>query len=133
MFAGPEQDRLLIRELIDSYGDAVVMRDADAWRACWAEDAVWRFAGREISGRDTIVATWHGAMARYADLVFIAFPGAMDIRGDRAALRTHTFEHLMPVDGPTRVQAGIYEDELVRHDGRWLFASRSFNPREIKS
>ena len=132
MFAGPERDRLLIRELIDSYGDAVAMRDADAWGACWAEDAVWRFAGRELAGREAIVATWHGAMARYADLAFMAFPGAMAVEGDRATLRTHTFEHLVPVDGPTRVQAGIYEDELVRRDGRWLFASRTFNPREIK-
>jgi uncharacterized protein (TIGR02246 family) len=132
MFAGPDQDRLLIRELIDSYGDAVVMRDADAWGACWAEDAVWRFAGKELSGRDAIVATWTRAMAGYANLAFMAFPGAMDVQGDKATLRTHTFEHLTPVDGPTRVQAGIYEDELVRRDGRWMFASRSFKPREIK-
>ena len=133
MFAGPERDRLMIRELIDSYGDAVVRRDAHAWGACWAEDAVWRFAGREVSGREAIVSTWHGAMARYSELAFMAFPGAISVEGDRATLRTHTFEHLVPVDGPIRVQAGIYEDLLVRRDGRWLFAQRQFNPREIKS
>lgn len=133
MFAGPERDRLMIRELIDSYGDAVMRRDAEAWGACWAEDAVWRFAGREVSGREAIVSTWHGAMALYSDLAFMAFPGAISVQGDSASLRTHTFEHLVPVDGPVRVQAGIYEDQLVRRDGRWLFAQRQFNPREIKS
>lgn len=133
MFAGPERDRLMIRELIDSYGDAVARRDADAWGACWAEEAVWRFAGREVSGRDAIVSTWHGAMAQYAAIAFMAFPGAIEVEGDSATLRTHTFEHLVPVDGPVRVQAGIYEDRLVRRGGRWLFAQRSFNPREIRS
>ena len=133
MFAGPERDRLMIRELIDSYGDAVARRDPEAWGACWAEDAVWRFGGREISGRDAIVSTWHGAMAQYASIVFMAFPGAISVEGDRATLRTHTYEHLVPVDGPARVQGGIYEDQLVLRDGRWLFAERRFNPREIKA
>lgn len=133
MFTGPEIDRLHIRELIDSYSDAVARRDPEAWGATWAEDAVWRFGGRELSGRETIVSAWHGAMAQYATIAFLAFPGAIAVDGDRAELRTHTYEHLVPIDGAPRVQAGIYEDRLVKRDGRWLFASRSFNPREIKS
>jgi uncharacterized protein (TIGR02246 family) len=133
MFTGPESDRLQIRELIDSYGDAVARRDPEAWGATWAEDATWRFAGRTVTGREEIVTTWHGAMARYSAIVFMAFPGDIRIEGDRATVRTHTYEHLVPVEGDSRVQGGIYEDELVRRDGRWLFASRSFNPREIKS
>ncbi|NWK99138.1 nuclear transport factor 2 family protein [Sphingobium lactosutens] len=133
MFAGPERDRLMIRELIDNYGDAVARRDAQAWGECWAEDAVWRFGGREVNGREAIVSTWHGAMAQYSALAFMAFPGSISIEGDRATVRTHTFEHLVPVDGPVRVQAGIYEDQLVQRDGRWLFAERRFNPREIRS
>jgi uncharacterized protein (TIGR02246 family) len=131
MFLGPERDRLLIRELIDMYSDAVARRDAQAWSATWAEDAVWRISGRELQGREAIVAAWHGAMDRYAALAFVAFPGAITVEGDRAQLRTHTLEHLVPVDGPKRVQAGIYEDELVRYEDRWLFASRTFTSREI--
>ena len=131
MFAGPEADRLSIRELIDSYGDAVARRDADDWAACWADDGLWRIGGREIRGRVEIVETWRRAMAGYRDLVFMAFPGAIAVEGDRATLRTHTFEHLIPADGPPRVQAGLYADELVQRDGRWVFASRSFTSREI--
>ena len=40
-FTGPAEDRLAIRELVDSYGDAVYRHDAQAWGANWAEDAVW--------------------------------------------------------------------------------------------
>jgi uncharacterized protein (TIGR02246 family) len=133
MFIGPEHDRLKIRELIDSYGDAVMRNDAEAWGATWAEDGTWLIAGRVVTGREQIVEMWHGAMARYSAVVFLAFPGAMRIEGDHASLRTHTYEHLVPVDGPPRVQSGIYEDELVRREGYWLFASRSFNPKEIRS
>jgi len=133
MFIGPDQDRLRIRELIDSYGDAVMRHDAEAWGATWAEDATWHMGGRIVTGREQIVALWHGAMARYSAVVFLAFPGAMAIEGDRASVRTHTYEHLVPVDGPPRIQSGIYEDQLVRREGRWLFASRLFTPKEIKS
>jgi len=37
-FTGPFEDRLAIRELVDSYGDAVARNDAQAWGANWAED-----------------------------------------------------------------------------------------------
>ncbi len=32
---GPMEDRLAIRELVDSYNDAVMRFDADAWSANW--------------------------------------------------------------------------------------------------
>lgn len=133
MFVGPEHDRLMIRELVDRYSDAVARRDPDAWGATWAEDAVWRFGGREIVGKDAIVSAWHGAMGQYEALVFLAFPGALSVTEDRAQLRTHTYEHLVPVNGPPRIQTGIYEDELIRRDETWLFATRSFNAKEIKA
>ena len=123
----------MIRELIDSYSDAVMRRDPEAWGATWAEDGVWRFGGREIAGRETIVSAWHGAMAAYKELVFHAFPGAIAVEGDRAKVRTHTFEHLIPADGAPRVQRGVYEDELVRRDDRWMFRARSFTSMEIKA
>jgi SnoaL-like protein len=40
-FAGPFEDRLAIRELLDAYSDAVCSFDADAWGATWAEGGVW--------------------------------------------------------------------------------------------
>ncbi|MDA1207809.1 MAG: nuclear transport factor 2 family protein, partial [Proteobacteria bacterium] len=43
--SGPIEDRLSIRELVDSYNDAVMRFDGDAWSANWAEDAVWNLPG----------------------------------------------------------------------------------------
>ena len=35
-FTGPAEDRLAIRELIESYADAVIRTDAEAWGATWS-------------------------------------------------------------------------------------------------
>jgi len=35
-FTGPFEDRLEIRELLETYSDAVCKVDADAWAATWA-------------------------------------------------------------------------------------------------
>lgn len=41
-FSGPLEDRVAIRELIDAYADATMLRDEEAWAALWAEDACWQ-------------------------------------------------------------------------------------------
>lgn len=38
-FTGPAEDRLAIRELLETYADAVTRCHADDWAATWAEDA----------------------------------------------------------------------------------------------
>jgi uncharacterized protein (TIGR02246 family) len=132
VFQGPEADRLQIRELIDSYSDAVMRRDADAWGATWAEDGIWHFRTGPVVGRADIVARWTSAMAGLRAVLFMAFPGSIQIDGDHAAIITHTFEHLEPTQGPPRFQAGIYNDKARRTDAGWRFAERSFAPREIR-
>lgn len=131
MFLGPESDRLALRELVDRYSDAINRRDADAWSSTWAEDAAWHFRGGERRGREAIVATWIGAMQGFSAVWFTAFPGAIDVDGDRATLTAHTLEHLVPIDGPPRFQVGLYADVAVRRGDGWRFAERRFTPREI--
>lgn len=125
-FEGPADDRLAIRELVDSYGDAVCRRDADAWVATWAPQGRWLIRGATITGHAALRTTWVGAMAAYRFVSFAACPGGLRVAGDSAQLRVHTTEWLVPVDGPARLQHGTYEDELVRIAGCWLFAQRSF-------
>lgn len=38
-FTGPMEDRLLIRELYDTYADAGSRGDREGWLGCFAEDA----------------------------------------------------------------------------------------------
>jgi len=128
-FTGPAEDRLAIRDLLDSYADAVTQRDAEAWGATWAEDAEWSLPDYpEIGtthGRAAIVAMWVEAMKAYPGIMFEAWPGSIEVDGDHATMRSYTSE-VYDQDGVTKRDRGVYEDVCVKVGGRWLFKSRSF-------
>lgn len=128
-FTGPAEDRLAIRELLETYADAVTRVDADAWAATWAEDAEWSLPDYPelgtTRGRAAIRAMWVEAMKGYPGIMFEAWPGSIEIDGDRATMRSYTAE-VYDQNGQTHRDRGRYEDTLVKIDGQWLFASRSF-------
>jgi uncharacterized protein (TIGR02246 family) len=126
-FEGSIKDRLAIRDLIDSYSDAVNRGNADDWIATWDENGIWALRGQEIIGRAAIREAWVSAMANYVLVSFRAFPGAISVSGRSAALRVHTLEYLIPHEGPSRWQHGLYDDVLVSDGSMWRFAQRSFS------
>lgn len=128
-YTGPFEDRLAIRELLETYADAVTRRDARAWGATWAEDAEWSLPDYPelgtTKGRDAIVAMWIEAMKAYPGIMFEAWPGSMEIAGNTAKMRSYTSE-IYDQGGVTMRDRGVYEDTCVKVDGRWFFQSRSF-------
>lgn len=128
-YTGPFEDRLAIRELLETYADAVTRRDADAWGETWAQDAEWSLPDYpEIGttkGREAIVAMWIEAMKAYPGIMFEAWPGSIEIDGESAVMRSYTSE-VYDQDGVTMRDRGVYEDTCVKTAGRWYFKSRSF-------
>lgn len=128
-FTGAYEDRLAIRDLLDTYADAVNRCDADAWGATWAEEAEWSLPDYpEIGttkGRAAIVAMWIEAMKPYPGIMFHAWPGSIEIDGNRATVRSYTSE-VYDRNDTTMRDRGVYEDICVKIDGCWLFAARSF-------
>jgi ketosteroid isomerase-like protein len=51
-FSGPLSDRVEIRELYETYVDAVAMNDAELWASTWVDDCVWHIAGQTTEGND---------------------------------------------------------------------------------
>ena len=133
MFTGPIEDRMQIRDLIDSYTDAVHQRDAAAWADTWTEDALWDLGAGEIKGRANLVAAWVKAMENYSFVAFDGHPGMINVYGARADLRTYTSEFLIGTDGTTTAIKGQYDDRLVKEAGRWRFQSRRYTVRHRKS
>ena len=129
-FTGPIEDRLAIRELIESYADATNLRDAEAWGALFAEDARWFLPDfpeyGDTVGRDAIVAKWSAAVADHHGLVYLATPGAIEVDGDRATARLYTNEVYTATDGRVVRRRGRYDEVLVRRGGRWLIAEHAF-------
>jgi len=125
-YTGSIEDRVAIRELLETYNDAVFRRDQEAWTSTWAEDAEWVLLGNSITGRDNIVQAWLGAMGTFSYVGFFASPGSIVVSGDTAQTRVYVRETLIETSGNKRNLEGLYEDTCIRADGKWLFSRRNY-------
>ncbi|MDH4144599.1 MAG: nuclear transport factor 2 family protein [Acidimicrobiia bacterium] len=126
-FAELEADRS-IRALVFRYADAVCRGDVDAWRATWADDAVWEIGRGPAEGIDAIVAAFERAMGLFDSVVQIALSGeaSLGAGGDTATGRWYMQEHSCTRSGHRLLYLGYYDDEYVRDEatGEWRFARR---------
>ncbi len=126
--SGPLEDRLAIRELVESYNDAVMRHDGEAWSANWAEDGSWTLpGGGAVDGRAQILATWEGAMSNFSFVGFFASAGPIIVNGDEARGTWYQQEFLHQKDGVKRNITGLYEDDYVKQGGRWYFKRRVYS------
>ena len=131
------RDRAEIEDLLSRYLFAMDYNDFDTYGDTFTEDGTLEFARGSVTGREEIKAAAKGFKeavgAIYVDvdgkpavLRHVLAHTAIRIEGDRAWTRAQWFE--MANDGPGKTLKmgtfGIYEDELVRVDGRWLFSLR---------
>jgi uncharacterized protein (TIGR02246 family) len=124
---GPLEDRLAIRELVDSYNDAVMRFDGEAWKSNWADDATWTLPGAgDVTGIDNIHGAWQAAMAAFSFVGFFASAGPIVVDGDTATATWYQQEFLHQKDGEKRNITGKYSDEYVKRDGRWYFQKRVY-------
>ena len=114
-----------IAELVHRYSDAVVNRSAEDWGSCWAEDSVWVLGpGRDVRGKTAIVDLWKSAVVRFDAIIQLVHNGSVTFDGDRAAGRWYIDERFIRAGGERGILLAHYDDEYVRVDGSWLFASR---------
>ncbi len=125
--AQSKSTREQIEELIHSYADAVCLRTGEQWGNTWAEDARWVLGpGREVEGREAILALWHRAMGGFSSVVQNVLNGAVDIdeSAGTASGRWYIMEHLKRSTGEAGLLLAYYDDTYVRVGDRWYFASR---------
>jgi uncharacterized protein (TIGR02246 family) len=125
--SGPMEDRLAIRELVDSYNDAVMRFDGEAWASNWRDDATWSLPGAgPIKGKENFFPIWQGAMEGFSFAGFFASAGPIIVDGDSAHGTWYQQEFLHQKDGVKRSVTGRYEDDYVKVDGRWFFQQRVY-------
>ena len=135
-FIGPFEDRLAIRELVDSYGDAVSRHSAEDWGANWAVDAIWNLNLPnlpKVEGRKAIVELWVQAMSAYEWVLMTSKPGEIIVNKDQATGRFFTAEITRLKGGEEQRIAGRYDDTYVKRDSRWYFSSRTYKMLHIQS
>jgi hypothetical protein len=125
-FAGPLEDRILIRERIGTYSDSICRADLDLWLGCWTHDGVRVQDGVEVSGKSELRAFWDMIWGAVEKMGFFTEIGAIAVDGDRAVVRCYTREIMTFHGGGLMKVVGAYDDELVREQDMWLFARRSY-------
>ena len=131
------RDRAEIEDLMARYLFAIDYHDWEAYVATFVEDGELEFAAGTTKGREAIRAVvtrfaegigrfYHTADGKPAKLRHIVLQTAIRVEGDRAWSRSQWLEMANhgPNDEPKIGTYGIYEDELTKVDGKWLFAKR---------
>jgi hypothetical protein len=132
------QDRAEIEDLMARYLFAIDYADWDAYVATFAPDGELTFASGTSKGREAIRAAvtrfaegigrfYHTEDGQPAKLRHIVLQTVIRVEGDRAWGRSQWLEMANhgPGDEPKIGTYGIYEDEFVKLDGRWLIARRN--------
>lgn len=136
-FTGPLEDRIAIRELMNTHAFGVVSNDAELWGSIWAEDAYWELPEYPdlggFDGREAIVAAWTASMERYGldgmekPMVYFMEPGSIEVNGDKATAVALTHEVYEDPETAELVRShGRYDDELEKRDGKWVFTRRAY-------
>lgn len=127
-FIGSIEDRLAIRELYGMYGDGSATQSTEDWLACWADDGEWTTHVFSCKGKDQIRAQWDALWANFDKVAFLGDIGAIEVNGDTAIGRSVAREIVALKGGGVYKLVGRYDDTFVRRNGRWLFASRRYQP-----
>lgn len=125
-FTGPVEDRLAIRELYGTYGDASWRGDREQWVSCFAADGKWTSHLFDAQGRAALLETWDGLWKDWLEVAFLGEVGSIEVDGDKAACRSYAREIVRMKNGVTFKLAGRYDDALVREGGEWKFAHRHY-------
>lgn len=130
-------DRAEIEDLMSRYLFAMDYNDFDSYVETFTEDGSLEYASGSATGREAIketVSAFKKAIGEFyttedgnpAALRHVLLQMVVRVEGDKAWTRSMWME--MANDGPDDSLKmgtfGIYEDELERVDGHWLFSKR---------
>jgi hypothetical protein len=116
-----------LEELVHRYADAVGHRNADQWISTWAEDAQWVLGpGRDVHGREDILALWRRAISNFSSVVQNVLNGAVEVdeNAGTATGRWYIMEHFRRSSGEPGILLAYYDDSYVRVGPHWQFSSR---------
>jgi uncharacterized protein (TIGR02246 family) len=120
-------DQAEITNLYGQYNLASDAGDADAYADCFTPDGVLEGL-RVTQGRDTLRAYKTAEMATRAHLYRQHWNGSLHLeRVDADTVRGRCYfmaYNGTPGQPPAMTHCGVYEDFIVKFDGRWRFKSR---------
>jgi len=127
-FTGPKEDRDAIRELYAAYSDASACGDVNSFLASFGEQGQWNTHIFQRQGKAELRSQWDELWVAFDKVGFLTEIGSIEVDGDRAACRCVAREIIRLKSGALYKLIGQYRDELVRENGKWVFARRDYDP-----
>ena len=128
----PEQvaDELAIRGLAYAFADSVNRRDASTFESPWDEKRCLGKIGAPLQSISKGAAAIRAHMIALAEplefFVQLVHSGVVAIDGDQATARWSVQETGRTRNKEPYNNHAFYEDELVKRNGAWCFARRSY-------
>lgn len=130
-------EELEVRKVLEIYTDAVNRRDWETYESLWVkEGAVWDLRPpidikkEGIQDIMTEVKRAVGAMEVFFQMTHSI---VIDVEGDTATARVALNEiGKIPGDEKLMNILAIYDDELVRENGKWLFKKRVYTVKHLE-
>jgi ketosteroid isomerase-like protein len=125
------KDELEIRGLAEKFSDAANRKDGSAFQALWAKDAIWKIGSpinMEFKGKENMGTSVTHMLGLWDFFVQLSGPGVVTIKGDKATARFYVNEIARKTDDKSgNYNLSMYEDELVKENGKWVFIKRIYN------
>jgi ketosteroid isomerase-like protein len=125
------KDELEIRGLAEKFSDAANRKDGDAFQALWTKDAVWKIGApinMEFKGQENMGTSVTHMLGLWDFFVQLSGPGVVTINGDKATARFYVNEIARKADDKSgNYNLSMYDDELIKENGKWVFLKRSYN------
>lgn len=123
-------DEMAIRSLADKFSDAANRKDGPMFQSLWATDGEWVIGepiNRHFSGKANMGESVVHMLGLWDFFVQLTGPGVVLVEGDRAFARFYVNEIARGHDGKGNYNLSMYEDELIRENGQWLFRKRTYH------
>ncbi len=125
------KDEIEIRALVNKFSDAANRKDGDAFQALWAKDAVWKIGAPinvEFKGKQNMGSSVTHMLGLWDFFVQLSGPGVVTINGDKATARFYVNEIARKADDKSgNYNLSMYDDELIKENGKWVFLKRSYH------
>lgn len=125
------KDEMEIRALADKFSDAANRKDGETFQELWAINGVWKIGApinMEFKGKENMGASVSHMLNLWDFFVQLSGPGVVTINGDKANARFYVNEIARKSDDKTgNYNLSMYEDELIKEDGRWVFQKRTYH------
>jgi uncharacterized protein (TIGR02246 family) len=116
-----------IRQLYGRYADAVWRKDTAAFVDCFAEDAVWKIAGRTVTGRADIGALFEMTLVPSERVMMWVGIPVIELDGATATGRVQVTELLKRKDGSSVRTLALYYERYAEQGGAWRLKHHHFN------